>query len=667
MTIKKTMKKSTMRVQRNVGEMARQLIAKGTPLKYVIESIINSLEEYPPGEDYDANEPLVELMLEHGKFFRTKDNAGGFNEVDVKGFLDYFNSKKRGDKTKTGKIGSGRTFAFSFCKGIEVWSRSKDFPNFVHFVLREEDLTGNVEVDVDIEMNCEPPPFWDLEGTGTIISLIDVNWKRFPPAEKLGQDLSFAMSKFVSEVVRLNGKRLPERRHAKDPLRDAEVYEHLGGLCRYDLYIPAQGKEREIKLGGSIMPILDLKTFLKGMDPGLVAKLPEVLTQGVVAGDILIPGLNAYRNQDSDTLNPSVYDQFALDVFALLMRIGVGAEEYFATHEAEEKQKAQFAILHELALRANKAQGIKAEPITCGGNPTIRKGPRPANRPPFLVTPRDLAIVRGTSVTTSIQGYARTSGSFGCRVEPPNAQCVTVSQEGTTEFLVTGESEGDAVLVYFDAKDTSKEVRSSVKVVKKTGLQLTPLSGTIVQGGSGRAAIAHPEQLKKDQNPKYSVKGAPAGSLRTLSRARGGRRSVGIEVLPSCPPGTYTIVAEIPGTTLKAECTRTVVENELDDMVTPVVFEGSYYHVLPALYAQDVLAQPMDAKWQDKLAQPVREIRVWMGHPILANAKNGARDLLLNDAIINAHLDAVEADSRERMSRYDKLRTALFIGMDPSK
>lgn len=663
----KTSKKMKIPVRRNVGEMARQHIAKGDFIKWLREAIANSLDEYPDGEDFSSGECLVEIELEHGKHIRVTDWAEGFRSKQVKGFFDYFRSVKKGDSTKTGHIGSGRAFAFDFCTGIEVWSRSKDYPDFVHFTLLAEHLLAEDEMEADVETDVEPPPYWNLEGTGTIINLVGVNWRKVRTLERTFEELPLRLSKFTAELVRIKGgsgqgKRLPERKHAKEPLRGSEVHDHLGGLCRWDLFVPASGgrREKSVMLGGSIMPILDINKFLEGMDPNLTAKLPEVLTEGVIVGDILIPGLNKFRLQDSESLKQEVYERFAIDVFALLMKLGAQAEEYFSVHQEDEKRKAQEAFLDNFTRRVNGAQGVEPEPIygdvrSGGGRGGI------INRGPFLVSPRDVAIVRGTGVTQVMQGYARTSGEFDCRVEPKGSDCISIEQSGT-EFVVTGENEGDATIVYFDKKDTSKEVRSTVSVVAKSGMQLTPLSGTIVQGSAGKAAIAHPEMLQENQVPKYSVTGAPAGAIRLVSRARGGRRSVGIEVTQACPPGTYTIVAEIPGSDLRAECTRTVVASDVEDAVVPLVLEGSFYRITPTRYAQSVLVEVMGEQFHPRMKDPFREIRVKMNHALLEESKNGDRELLVLGAIVNAHLDAQEVDSGERMGRYDKLLTDIVLG-----
>jgi hypothetical protein len=663
--------RGTVRINVNHNEATRQLVAKGSFDRGVLEFVVNAIDAYAANEDLSSGDCLVNIEIKHGEYIRIKDWGAGFTLEDIKGYYSFLTSKKKGDPTKTGRIGSGRTFAFSFAKGIEVTSVSAEFRKPIQFTFTEEHLyQEGQEVPY---MEVDAPPHWHVshDGTGTVINLTGIDWSRVKgkknPEEYLREWLPTRLSDFAAEVVRVNDKPLKALKYMKEPLRGEKVVPHLGGVCRWSLYIPLaeQRMESSIQLGGSLMPIISLPKFLAGLRNDLPTFFPELLRDGSVVGHVLIPGLNEYRLHDSESLDAKVYDRFAYDVMVLLNEIGKEADVYFADTRAEAEREEHARFLRDLTDEVNAVSGFdpaNAPPgdVVSGGQ---KKPGKPIPRAPFLVNPSDLAIVKGTSTPTVINAYSATSGQFVCTVE--GQPCVSVTQQGNREFIVTGDSLGKATLVYTDKNDSKKCVRTPVEVVKAAGLQLTPVRAQIIQGEIGRAAIAHAE-THNGAVPVYSVDAKP-GEIRLATRQRGGKKSVGIEVSDKCPLGTYTITAKLPSKGLTATAVRTVIAGAEQNPL--MCIEGKYYRISPSKIPQGVLAQVIseDFDLTGGSSKSFQEVRVYVGHPLIEGCEEVQRRLLVLDSIFQVHLDAMvklsELEPDQRMTRFDQIRNTVLGGI----
>ncbi len=664
-------KKGKVTVRWNEQEMMAQFIAKGTPIGALRELGVNGLDAYPDNEDFLSEEVFLEFTMAHGKHLRVRDWGEGISEEDLQGYFDFMYSKKRKSPRKAGRIGSGRTHCFAFAKKLRVTSRSEKFPSYVQFEFTLDDL-NNRGRSVEYLYDLEPPSYFKLEGTatGTLVEILDIDWSKVPEEKKIYEDLPNRFSWFAAKVLRFNGERLKERAYEQEPLYSDANVEHLGGLCRWHLFVPARGTRTEdsIQLGAQMTSIIELPKFLRKFPSPLVENIPAVLREGLVVGHILIPGLNQFRLHDSESLDPKVYESFGYDVLALLKDIGREANDYFESVRKEMERHDDRMFIRTLTDKVNAVSGgVDPNDIGGGGGvivcppPKVTTGHPPVPRPPFLVNPRNLEIVRGTSVSTTIQGYSRASGKFNVRVE---GTAVTVTKQSSREFLITGKNLGDATVVYYDMVDPHKEVVSTVRVVKAAGLQLTPLRAEIVQGGIGRAEVAHPEQLLNGEIPKY-VHDAPPGQVTLVQRSRRGCKSVGIEVGPKCPIGEVVITATVPGKPLKAKCVRTIVPRGEED--PPMRIEDRLYLIEDVAAGQEALVMPVGEVF-GRSGKTLHKVKLLVVHPLMQGAADEQKELHILDSMVGIHMDLVyrELEGKERASTSDKIRTVLLLGMRES-
>lgn len=666
---KKQPKKGKVTIKLNKREAIRQLVAKGSYQSGIREHGINGLDAYPDSENFTPGEALVNYQIKPGEYIRIQDWGEGFSQQDVDGYFDLLNSKKKGNRKKTGRIGSGRTHCFSFCTEIEIYSVSKDFPGGVRFSYKEEDLYREGE-DSEFDFDIDLPSFWHADnGTGTVVILKGIDWRKVQggkdPELFLREWLPTKMSDFAAAVVTVNDKPLKALTYLKEPLRGEKVIEQLGGLCRWSLFIPTanQRGEKAVMLGGQVMPIVSIPQFLRGVRTELHQFIPELLLDGSVLGHIMVPIVNDFRNHDSESLNEKIYDRVADDVLALLAEIGQEAERYFAESVAEAEKVEESTFLRNLTDQVNSVTGFNPDDLPSeyvSDGPLPRRG-KAIPRPAFFVTPSDLQLVKSTSVPTTICAYSGTSGEFDCQVE--GDACVTVTKQTNREFVITGDALGKATLVYTDRKDPSKRFRSPIEIVESAGLQLTPLKATIAQGETGRAAVAHPESLD-GADPKYDVN-AKKSDIRLSPRRRGVARSVGIDVSRTCPPGEYVITAKVEGG-LTATATRTVVRPV--DYDPPMRIEDRFYRITRSGMEQGVLAHVNSSDDYDLTPgsdKKIREVKVYIGHPLLTACKDAMqRQLLILDSLFQIHLElliaANELQPEERNARFDTIRKDIF-------
>ncbi len=653
-------------VTHNVDAIVRQLVAKGNPYSAAQELVINELDEFPPTEDFSSGEALVDIQIEHGNYFRVIGWSKGFHRENLEGFVNFMKSRKEGSAHQTGRVGSGRTHIFAFANLLRVTSVSAEFPKGVMFEFSIDDLLNPGKIIKPI-IGVKLPDFFKVETTGTVVEVLGIDWKKVPKEKDFAEELPLRFSSFAASVLRLNGEPLKERAFTHEPFRDQQFVQKLGGLCRWDIFIPASGTRRReaVELGGRISSIISLTNFLKGCQH-LTDTVPEILRDGSVVGNILIPGLNNFRLHDSASLDPKVYEEFYMDVLVLLRDIGVQAEGFFSDIQSAAQREKNLERIRDFTQRVNTVTGYDPDDVVHDGphdGPILTtgpKGPSVIHRPPFLVSVRDPHLVAGTLLETRIMAYAETSGNFEVTVEPGKGKVVQVEKTKSLTFEIRAKSPGTALITYFDAKNNKKFVTSTVTVVKAAGLQLTPIYGEIVQGSVGDARIAHPEMLTSDQTPKYRHD-AKGGTVQLVPRTHAHRRSVSIEVGDKCPLGEFTISVVVPGTDLKAECRRKVVGRGSED--PPIRIEDRHYRIVATRRVSDAMMMPSDEVHAREGTGSIFIVKLWVDHPVFSVAEPNDQDFMMLHSLIDIHLSKLGlSDGPERISRFDKIRTEILLG-----
>ena len=608
----------------------------------------------------DAGATVFNLILDkRSKVCRMSDNGGGFGGPQIDGFHSLYVSPKEGLEGLIGRHGSGRIFLLQIGGKIVVHSVSAEFTNMIQFGLTRKDLLELLQKSsISRPINTvTPPSWWDLTGTGSVIELQDVDWKKVPTTTAIKKHFASYLRPSLARKVFVNGEPLQPRAVMGEVLEKSITVDYLPGVQVVEIYIPKTRTQRDTVRLGAYNPICPLRDFYNELPEEMASLIQSLLTRSM-AGNIFMPVVNNFRAHDGRSLEGRLYQDDILPKIVRFLADEVCpiADEAFERKKerADEEERQQFLV--DVAEAISPAYNLDIEDlpdpphgdVLGDGEDDPAEPSDPEPKAPFSVSNKRITLLPGAQHVFRVTRATGTSGKF--RWDPSNCGGTLDARVGNKVVYTAGMKLGKFTLTVRDKKTPAKFINITIKIVAERNMMITPIRVDISAGEEQKFSVRNTELT----SGKISWELNPSSPYITLEPTSG--LQVMVRVDKSATLGDYWLTAydeEDPGET-RAQSTFEVVEPP-NDLANILKMEDRHYALeLSTRSLPSMVERVKDARLDTRQGGGVTldVLKIDLDHPILKSldalhGSNEARVQALLYALATAHLQGLVEDGEE--------------------
>ncbi|MBI4099356.1 ATP-binding protein, partial [Candidatus Parcubacteria bacterium] len=253
--------------------------------------------------DWDANSILITTGHDRQRRLQIVDNGRGMDEANRDAFVSVDMTTARGSR-QSGQFGTGsKQMLFSHATAVEILTAPADDSGFAYRFNVDVDHYQAVVLaggDFDIE-RLERRTAWSHgfpTGTQLVYTLRDPASRAILRGDELAVELAARLPLLFSEIVRVDGKALPEKKIKGKPFRAVQEHPTLGRVV-FELYQPERRRiEEGLRLTAGEAGEVPIENLFSRLGPELQARFPTIFLHREVCGTISAAYLKEYANDD---------------------------------------------------------------------------------------------------------------------------------------------------------------------------------------------------------------------------------------------------------------------------------------------------------------------------------------------------------------------------------
>lgn len=476
---------------------------------------------------FDAGATMVFIDTTENAKIVMRDNGSGMFEANREAYTKPGESTSMGDPSKTGYFGSGRLhFAVPLCTEMTVITAPSNEQDTVWKT--RFDMTSYLkDVVAETEFNWEgvdkSTASWPYEHeTGTVITWVIkpelLNGEVIKRGDKLAQMLSTVLPPFVARKIRVDGKKLPERKVIGEIFNDALPIKRIGTVTA-NLFRPKKRSGDDgLRIGGKLVGEVSFENFRMMLPLELRDQLPAVFNHPECCGEIICELFSRYSTDSRDKFSPSLLTDSGLSMFiSALERFAPKVEECLELEISEgDASGAPDPVAERLSNSLVRRFGEVDNEEPGGTDPEPGQPPQPTHHPMYLTVNcshglalRQLEPGETADIGAEIRKDLRDNGSTVKDIEwdTEGAEpCTMVKKLGDGSVRLRAKSVGVARVTA--ALSDAVMASCAIEVVEKREIALSHNKLKLKEGESFRFKIVNPDKLGERKLAWAKVNGA---------------------------------------------------------------------------------------------------------------------------------------------------------------